>query len=313
MMDGRLLSGVDALPGETQTENRKPITEDPRGMKPHYLLLAIEICLVPACTALLGTKVELPLAALALCIPQIMSATWLCGPLAGMLLIACAAGGWLLPTLLTGQPTSDNVDVSSIVLSSAVLIGFVMVTRQWQNSQARASAAAEEDPLTGLLNRRGFLARVDAEGNRCARDGRPLALAFVDCDHFKQWNDTHGHAAGDQALTTVGAVLRANVRSYDAVGRLGGDEFAILLAGAGEEAARAASSRLMDALGAVFRGKNWPLSCSMGVAVFPKPTATADMIAAADAEMYAVKQSGRGRCHVRTIEVVDDSVAATVP
>jgi diguanylate cyclase (GGDEF)-like protein len=282
-------------------------------MKPHYLLLAIEILLVPACTALVGTKVALSLAALALCIPQVMSATWLCGPAAGLLLVAVAAFGWVLPTLLTGNPAPADVDVSSIVISSAVLIGFVMVTRQWQNSQSRASAAAEEDPLTGLLNRRGFLARVEAEGNRCARDGRPLAIAFIDCDHFKQWNDTHGHSAGDQALTTIGAVLKANVRSYDSVARLGGDEFAILLAGANEQAARAASGRLMDALSVVFRGKNWPLSCSMGVAVYPRPAPTADMIAAADAEMYAVKQTGRGRCHVRTIEVVADSVAATAP
>lgn len=282
-------------------------------MKPHYLLLAIELLLVPACTALIGTKVSLPLAALALCIPQVMSATWLCGPVAGLLLVGVAAFGWALPTLLTGNPIAADIDVSSIVISSAVLIGFVMVTRQWQNSQSRASAAAEEDALTGLLNRRGFLARVEAEANRCARDGRSLAIAFLDCDHFKQWNDTHGHSAGDQALTTIGAVLKANVRSYDSVARLGGDEFAILLADANEQAARAASARLMDALGVVFRGKNWPLSCSMGVAVYPRPAPVADMIAAADAEMYAVKQTGRGRCRVRTIEVVADSVAATAP
>ncbi|MBL8852107.1 MAG: GGDEF domain-containing protein, partial [Planctomycetaceae bacterium] len=244
------------------------------------LLLAIEILLVPACTALIGARVGLPLAALALCVPQVMSAAWLRGTRAGLLLVACAALGWCLPTWFTGVPA--EIDVSSIVLSTAVLIGFVMVTRQWQNSQARASAAAEEDPLTGLLNRRGFLARVEAERNRCARDGSSMAIAFVDCDHFKQWNDTHGHAAGDLALTTVASVLRTSVRSYDSVARLGGDEFAILLATVGEDAARAASGRLMDALGSTFRNKNWPLSCSMGVAVFPTPGTTAEMIAAAD-------------------------------
>ena len=270
------------------------------------LLLAIELLLVPACTALIGARVGLPLAALALCVPQVMSATWLRGAGAGLLLIVVAALGWCLPTWFSGIPA--EIDFSSIVLSTAVLIGFVMVTRQWQHSLARASAAAEEDPLTGLLNRRGFLARVEGERNRCARDGSPLSIAFVDCDHFKQWNDTHGHAAGDQALTTIASVLRSSVRSYDSVARLGGDEFAILLATAGEDAARAASGRLMDALGSVFRNKNWPLSCSMGVAVFPTPGTTAEMIAAADAEMYAVKQSGRGRCHVRTIEIVSDPV-----
>ena len=282
-------------------------------MKPHLLLLAIEVVLAPTCTALVGTRVGLPLAAVALCIPQVMSATWVRGTWAGCLIIACAAAGWFLPTLMTGTPAAADVDLSSAVLSSAVLAGFVLVTRQWQNSQEEASSAAETDPLTGLLNRRGFLARVESERNRCARDGTPMAIAFVDCDHFKQWNDTHGHAAGDQALMTVGTVLRANVRNYDAVARLGGDEFAILLASANEEAARAASGRLMAALEAVFRGKNWPLSCSMGVAVFPTLGGTTDMIAAADAEMYAVKQSGRGRCQVRTIVVTDDSVAAPAP
>lgn len=272
------------------------------------LLLLIEIILVPACTALLGARVGLPLAALALCIPQVMSATWLRGMWAGLLLVGCAAIGWCLPVWFTGVPA--EIDTSSIVLSSAVLVGFVMVTRQWQNSQARASAAAEEDPLTGVLNRRGFQARIEAERNRCSRDGSSMAIAFIDCDHFKQWNDSRGHAAGDQALVAVAGVLRSSVRSYDAVARLGGDEFAILLATVDENSARAASGRLMDSLGSMFRAKNWPLSCSMGVAVFPTPGTTAEMIAAADAEMYAVKQSGRGRCHVRTIVIVSDPVPA---
>lgn len=270
-------------------------------MKPAWLLLAIELLLAPACTALIGTRVELPLAALALCIPQVMSSTWLLGAPAGLAVIASAALGWCLPTLLTGSPA--EIDVSSIVLSTAVLIGFVMVTRQWQNSQARASTAAEEDPLTGLLNRRGFLARVEAERNRSLRAESPLAIAFVDCDHFKKWNDAHGHAAGDQALIAIGSALRANVRNYDAVARIGGDEFAILLPTADEAAARAASRRLMEALSAMFQGRNWPLSCSVGVAVFPAPATTAEMIAAADAEMYGSKQAGGGRCQIRTILV----------
>lgn len=275
-------------------------------MKPAWLLIGIELLLAPACTALVGAEVRLPLAALAVCIPQVMSASWVGGAGGGLLITACAAAGWCVPPLLAGTPAA--IDLSSMVLSTAVLVGFVMVTRQWQASQARARALAEEDPLTGLLNRRGFLARVEAERNRCVREGTPLAIAFVDCDHFKQWNDTHGHAAGDQALITVATVLRANVRNYDAVARLGGDEFGILLASAGEEAARAAGTRLMQALGGVFQGKNWPLSCSMGVAVFPTPVDTTEMIAAADAEMYAVKQSGRGRCRVRTI-VAETAVA----
>ena len=282
-------------------------------MPPHWLLLAIEICLAPACTALLGTRVGLPLAAVAVCIPQVMAATWVGSARAGYVIAACAGAGWFLPTLITGTPAPANVDYSSVVLGTAVLIGFVMVTRQWQNSLARASSVAQEDPLTGLLNRRGFLARVESEANRAARDGKPTSIAFIDCDRFKQWNDTHGHAAGDQALVTVGAVLRANVRNYDSVARLGGDEFAILLPGVDENAARAAGGRLLAALDGVFRGKDWPLSCSMGIAVFPTPAGTEEMIAAADAEMYAVKQTGRGRCQVRTIVVSADSVAEPVP
>lgn len=280
---------------------------------PHWLLLAVEVCLAPACTALLGARVGLPLAAVALCIPQVMSATWVRGAWAGGLVIATAAAGWFLPTLLTGAPAIGEVDLSSVILSSAVLIGFVMVTRQWQTSRAAASSAAEEDPLTGLLNRRGFLARVEAETNRSARNGSPVSIAFIDCDHFKQWNDQRGHAAGDQALVAIAAALRSNVRNYDSVARLGGDEFAILLPSADEDAARAAGGRLLAALDSMFRGNDWPLSCSMGVAVFPKPASAAEMIAAADAEMYAAKQSGRGRCRVRTIVVSADSAAERVP
>ena len=278
-----------------------------------WLLLAIEAALAPACTAILGTRLGLPLAAVALCIPQVMSATWVRGAWAGGFIVACAAVGWFLPLLFAKTPAVGEVDFSSVVLGTAVLTGFVMVTRQWQHSLARASAAAEEDPLTSLLNRRGFLVRVEAERNRSTRSGTPIAIGFIDCDHFKRFNDTRGHAAGDQALTTIGAVLQSNVRNYDSVARLGGDEFAVLLPGVNEDAARATGQRLLAALDSAFRGHDWPISCSMGVAVFSQPGGAEDMIAAADAEMYAAKHSGPGRCRVRAIAASADSDAEHAP
>lgn len=277
------------------------------------VLLAIEAVLVPVCTALIGTRVGAPLAALALCVPQIVAATWLLGARAGVLLTACAAAGWFLPSLLGGAPPVAHVDLSAVILSSAVLAGFVLITRQWRDSQERAAAAADRDPLTGLLNRSGFVRRVESEANRSARSRAPLAIAFIDCDHFKQFNDTRGHAAGDQALVAIGTALQENVRNYDSVARLGGDEFAVLFPATDETAARAASARLMQALHDTFGNREWPLTCSMGVAVFASPRSVTAMIAAADAEMYAAKRSGKGRCHVRMIAAADDSVSVTAP
>ncbi|MFO1094590.1 MAG: hypothetical protein U0992_14990 [Planctomycetaceae bacterium] len=265
-----------------------------------WLLLAIELLLAPACTALIGTRVELPLAALALCIPQVMSSTWLLGAPAGLAVIASAALGWCLPTLLTGSPA--EIDVSSIVLSTAVLIGFVMVTRQWQNSQARAQHCRGRRSAHRIAQP----ARVPGASKRSA--SQP-ACGIVAGDRLCRLRPLQGmerHARPRRRRPGPDRHRQRTSRPTCAAttpSRVSAATSSPFCCRRPTKQRRAASRRLMEALSTMFQARNWPLSCSVGVAVFPAPATTAEMIAAADAEMYGSKQAGGGRCQIRTILV----------
>ncbi len=159
--------------------------------------------------------------------------------------------------------------------------------------------ASRNDPLTGLLNRRGFNEELVRRFNRLQRDARPAALLYVDLDNFKLVNDVHGHARGDEALLHVADILRHNTRPSDMVARLGGDEFAIWLDNADEHVAvgRAqifltASQQLAPYSGEAKR----PLKLSIGIAVHQAASCETlnDLMGRADAAMYSVKRSGKG-------------------
>ncbi|HEX5375793.1 MAG TPA: diguanylate cyclase [Solirubrobacterales bacterium] len=163
------------------------------------------------------------------------------------------------------------------------------------------------DPLTGLLNRRSFDEVLESQLAYTRRYGKGGALLVVDLDRFKQVNDQHGHAAGDEALRQVARVLDDNVRLTDTVARdpdglaarLGGDEFALLLPEADEAGAEAVAERLLAALAAApleVDGRRVELGISVGVALFDEcgcPPAK-DLLAAADRAMYVVKAAGGG-------------------
>lgn len=265
---------------------------------PALALYAVELALVPACTALVGAAADAPLAAVALCVPQVAAAAWTLGRWPALGLVLLSALGWYAPVQMSPEsaPTADH---SSAVVGTALLAAFSLLMSRWRDSLREARAAAETDPLTGLLNRKGFEARLDAERNRTARSARPLAVAFLDCDSFKAWNDRHGHAAGDRLLVTVADTLKSHVRNYDSVARIGGDEFAILFPEAGADAARAAIARVHASLGSAMSSRNWPVTMSIGVVVFNEPRSAAEMMSAADAEMYAVKHDGKDHFRVR--------------
>jgi diguanylate cyclase (GGDEF)-like protein len=115
----------------------------------------------------------------------------------------------------------------------------------WRRELALSSTT---DPLTHLLNRRGFAMASDRAFSVLPREDRPVTLAVIDLDYLKAYNDEHGHQAGDELLCWVGRQLRESVRSGDAVARLGGDEFAVLLPDTGAEGAMPIVTRLSSAL-----------------------------------------------------------------
>lgn len=161
----------------------------------------------------------------------------------------------------------------------------------WENLSllARVEAAAREDALTGVWNRREFDVRFEAERSRCQRSGASCSVMLVDVDHFKSVNDEGGHAAGDDVLRKLGALLRRNVREHDVAARLGGDEFVVLLPDATREQLTAVAQRV----GALAHGEG--ISLSVGGASFPDDTPDIGaLVAAADEQLYAAKRAGRG-------------------
>ncbi|PPK92672.1 diguanylate cyclase (GGDEF)-like protein [Kineococcus xinjiangensis] len=153
---------------------------------------------------------------------------------------------------------------------------------------AAAYAMANRDPLTGVLNRRGWERALDAEEQRCLRGGRCSAVAVVDLDGLSQINDSLGHEAGDELLVRAARALESAVRPCDQVARVEGDVFGLIAADAGGEGVRAWAARLGCALRAA------GVQASIGAAASSPDRPLSDAWHAADAAMRADKQSRRG-------------------
>ncbi len=163
---------------------------------------------------------------------------------------------------------------------------------------------AYHDALTGLPNRELFLDRLAVSVVQAQRQGRGLAVFFVDLDNFKVINDSLGHSFGDAVLRTAASRLKASLREADTVARLGGDEFGALLPGAGEATglSRAALS-VQDALRRpiTIEGRELAVTASIGVALFPSDSRDADaLLRCADTAMYRAKELGRNRTEFYT-------------
>jgi diguanylate cyclase (GGDEF)-like protein len=156
---------------------------------------------------------------------------------------------------------------------------------------------SQMDPLTRLLNRRRLDEDIDAECKRCARYGRPLAFVMLDVDHFKAFNDSHGHPQADKALQEVADVIAGSVRTTDTAYRYGGEEFCILLRETSGQDAMIFAERVRQRIEHRFAtGGMAGITASFGVADFSADTPTPrELVEAADAAMYESKHAGRNR------------------
>jgi diguanylate cyclase (GGDEF)-like protein len=164
----------------------------------------------------------------------------------------------------------------------AVLCGWH--ARNQDRRRSALSLVSRADPLTGCLNRRGFEERFDAELSRASRMGLPVGLIMLDLDHFKDINDSRGHAAGDEVLRWAVDVMIDVVRPMDVVGRIGGDEFAVGVPGAGPDDSMVVAKRLQ-------KGLSDRAPTSIGVACFPTDGADREELQrSADVQLYAGKR-----------------------
>ncbi|MFC3126404.1 diguanylate cyclase [Pseudoroseomonas globiformis] len=205
----------------------------------------------------------------------------------GLLIVLCAMNILTLLALVSERREAETA------LAEANL----SLERRVAERTSELRRLADADGLTGLANRRSFMATAEAALRLDAASGRPFALIAFDLDHFKSINDTAGHAAGDAVLRQTAARCAAELRDCDLFGRIGGEEFAVALPGVGRAEARRVAERLRVALTGIVLPIAAPrrqVSGSFGIALAePGEDGLEGMLRRADSALYAAKRSGR--------------------
>lgn len=210
------------------------------------------------------------------------------------------------------QDVLDEANQALIMLTLQTQQQVQQIKKENETLQIRATT----DALTGLANRMRFNEFLEDQFTRAFKLHRPLSVLFVDVDHFKKVNDTHGHQAGDEILRRVGKLLRLAVRKIDLAARYGGEEFALVLTETESNAAAQMADEIRQAIASeqiVFEGKAIPITVSIGVAGTDRGRVfqTASQLTnAADRAVYAAKGSGRNCVRLFRPKVVESAAAA---
>jgi diguanylate cyclase (GGDEF)-like protein len=182
---------------------------------------------------------------------------------------------------------------SQVVLGAGIAVSILLGAMLWLLAQVGAlyrevGRLARTDALTGVANRRAWDDELPRELARAARSGEPLCVALLDLDHFKAYNDRHGHQAGDRLLKAAATAWQGRLRKTDLLARYGGEEFAVLLPDCGLANGMEIAERLRTA--------QPEGTCSLGVAAWDGQEEATALVARADRALYAAKKAGRDRC-----------------
>ena len=228
------------------------------------------------------------------------------GKRAGWVITTATALGFMLGNKYLESAYSSNA-LATAVLSLLYLglvfhayvdrsLSYFMRMRTY-NVQLRQLAS--NDPLTGVMNARAYYAACEQQVRLNQRQGKSFAVLFIDLDHFKRINDTHGHAAGDEVLRTVAATIKHNLRGSDLLGRIGGEEFSVFLPDTSEAGALHLAENLRLTIEACHPRVGdgiITVTASIGVTVTNDTHSTIQAIQErADEAMYQAKQGGRNR------------------
>jgi diguanylate cyclase (GGDEF)-like protein len=198
----------------------------------------------------------------------------------------------LSQTLLArGRVDGLAIGAASMLLFLLVVLRIVGLVRQVEDQAEQLAALARDDGLTGIPNRRTWDGELPVAMDRARRDGAPLTVALIDLDHFKRFNDEHGHQAGDRMLKDATAAWSAALRSTDLLCRYGGEEFGVVMPGATAEQA----AEVLERLRAVTPQAQ---TFSAGVACWDGQEISDELVARADRALYAAKAAGRDRVTV---------------
>ena len=215
--------------------------------------------------------------------------------LSGRRLVLLAGASLIAPVLLVSQTALGRGKIDGIAIGAASMLLFLLVVlrivglvRQVEEQAEQLSQLAQHDGLTGIPNRRAWDGELPVAMDRARRDGVPLSVALLDLDHFKRFNDEHGHQAGDRLLKSATTAWTTALRGTDLLCRYGGEEFAVLLPGA--DAAQAA-----EVLERMRAASPQEQTFSAGLACWDRQEISDELVARADRALYAAKAAGRDR------------------
>lgn len=228
------------------------------------------------------------------------------------LALAIGSGGSAQGYLSSNYAAISQASGGVLIIANGLLILLIMT----RDVIAHMTILSETDPLSGLLNRRGFDEQAERARLMAVRAGLPAVAVTADIDNFKTINDNYGHDRGDQVIAMFGALLKQSFDQRAVVARMGGEEFAILLPGAGlavaRGAAEAARLRLRE-LPKEMRGTDRRITSSFGIAVLEEGETLSNLLRRADMALYEAKARGRDRVCVAPAPVTDLEGARKAP
>lgn len=209
---------------------------------------------------------------------------------------------WLILTLAgRGSMALGLMIATTCALLLTPGVGYVILrlTYELEATRQRAAHLATVDELTATFNRRHFMDLAEREWHRSRRHGLPLSVILLDADHFKDFNDTHGHQCGDMLLREIALACARSLRASDVLARFGGEELIVLLPQTDLAGALVIAERMRDTVAALqvgWRGQSLTPTISLGVAEMRPDTASLDvLIHQADLALYDAKRAGRNR------------------
>lgn len=225
----------------------------------------------------------------------------------GSLLVTVWLGSFFVLSYGLGAPATSAAVLEAVLGTALFLIAGLLlgrVQRRSREANARLAASSLTDRLTGLYNYGSFVDHMHNEITKVDRYGGEVSLIMLDLDHFKQFNDSHGHEAGNDLLSSVGATLRAHMRDADIAARYGGEEFAVLIRGdeiRGFELAQRLRRAVESIMLEVRDGELAYTTISAGVATYPSgATSEGELVECSDDALYKSKQRGRNRVTIHT-------------
>ena len=198
--------------------------------------------------------------------------------------------GLMLAPLAAALPMSLGLRIALLAAAGAAAVAAALAEGHRRGLERRALV----DPLTGLYRPEFFNEALEVELRRVLRYGGEVSLVMLDLDDFKQVNDRHGHATGNEVLRQAGGVVRSAARDSDVAARFGGEELVLLVRG-GESSATAAAARVVSGLRELRFADGLRVTCSAGVAALAEGGDSASLFASADEALYEAKRRGKDR------------------